>query len=243
MATTTRVTLVTPVIGRDLREARFAGDGPLDPAALTRARTAGHALPYAPRWFRSPTARCHETARALSDGAARTGAGAGTGTSTAPDAPDPVSAPAVPAAPDSPAAAPVAPANAPHGRADAAGPEAPAALAALDVGRWRGRTLAEVAAADPAALALWTGDPAATPHGGESLRDLRLRVGDWLDGLTIEGGRVLAVVEPDVVRAALAHALDLPGPAFWRLDAAPLTAVELSGRSGRWNVHPGRPLG
>ncbi|WP_405564305.1 hypothetical protein [Streptomyces sp. NBC_01180] len=35
------------------------------------------------------------------------------------------------------------------------------------------------------------------------------------------------------------------GPAaqtLWRLDAAPLTLAELSGRAGRWNLRIGRPL-
>ncbi|MER7973356.1 histidine phosphatase family protein, partial [Streptomyces sp. NPDC096080] len=33
-----------------------------------------------------------------------------------------------------------------------------------------------------------------------------------------------------------------PETAFWRTDVAPLTAVDLSGRAGRWNVRTGRPL-
>ncbi|WP_234485642.1 hypothetical protein [Streptomyces sp. MBT97] len=48
--------------------------------------------------------------------------------------------------------------------------------------------------------------------------------------------------EPDVVRALLVSALGLPEPAFWRLDVRPLTAVELSGRAGRWNLRVGTPL-
>ncbi|MFD5204753.1 histidine phosphatase family protein, partial [Streptomyces sp. NPDC058375] len=52
----------------------------------------------------------------------------------------------------------------------------------------------------------------------------------------------LAVAETAVVRAAVVHALRLPSEAFWRLDVAPLTLTELSGRSGRWNVGLGRPL-
>ncbi|MFD5389166.1 hypothetical protein ACFWMG_30430, partial [Streptomyces sp. NPDC127074] len=44
------------------------------------------------------------------------------------------------------------------------------------------------------------------------------------------------------VGAARAHALGLPAPAFWRLDVAPLTATELRGRAGRWNLRCGYPL-
>ncbi|MFC8347427.1 histidine phosphatase family protein [Streptomyces sp. NPDC057280] len=115
-------------------------------------------------------------------------------------------------------------------------------LAALDTGRWRGSTLAEVGAAEPEALTRWLSDPEATPHGGESVAALCARVGAWLDALAAETGWTIAVAEPEIVRAALVHALGVPGPAFWRTDVPPLTAVELSGRAGRWNVRMGRPL-
>ncbi|OKJ21748.1 phosphoglycerate mutase [Streptomyces sp. CB00316] len=122
------------------------------------------------------------------------------------------------------------------------------ALTGWDLGRWSGRRLDEVGAAEPAAVAAWIGDPSAAPHGGESLRALVERVGGWLDGTGgVDGpgagdGSVLAVAEPAVVRAAVVHALALPVEAFWRLDVAPLVLTELSGRSGRWNVRLGRPL-
>lgn len=117
------------------------------------------------------------------------------------------------------------------------------ALTGWDLGRWSGRRLDEVGAAEPAALAAWMGDPSAAPHGGESLRALVERVGGWLDGvLGTEEGGVLAVAEPAVVRAAVVHALALPPETFWRLDVAPLVLTELSGRSGRVNVRLGRPL-
>ncbi|MET7620776.1 histidine phosphatase family protein [Streptomyces sp. NPDC005408] len=112
-----------------------------------------------------------------------------------------------------------------------------------DMGRWRGRRLDEVGVSEPEAVSAWLSDPAAVPHGGESLRALCARVGGWLESLPGEAGRVLAVVEPGVVRAAVVHALALPAEVFWRLDVAPLTLTELSGRVGRWNLRCGRPLG
>ncbi|PWI13518.1 histidine phosphatase family protein [Streptomyces sp. Act143] len=121
-------------------------------------------------------------------------------------------------------------------------------LAALDPGRWRGSTLAEVGAAEPEALARWLADPEAAPHGGESVDALCARVGAWLESIaenpegTSDPARTIAVVEPEIARAALVHALGAPRPAFWRTDVPPLTAVELSGRAGRWNVRMGRPL-
>ncbi|MFC5802599.1 histidine phosphatase family protein [Streptomyces formicae] len=117
-----------------------------------------------------------------------------------------------------------------------------AELAACDMGRWRGRTLDAVASAEGQAVATWLADPASAPHGGESMLDVRTRVGTWLDTLHTRTGRVIAVTEPDVVRAALLHALSAPAQTFWRLDVRPLTATELSGRAERWNLRCGSPL-
>lgn len=115
-------------------------------------------------------------------------------------------------------------------------------LAGLDVGRWRGRTLDEVGAAEPEALGRWLTDPGCAPHGGESVQDLCGRVARWLAGTEAVEGRTLAVVEPEVVRAAVVAALGLPAEVFWRLDVPPLTVTGLSGRAGRWNLRLGRPL-
>lgn len=124
-----------------------------------------------------------------------------------------------------------------------AGVREPAALAAPDMGRWRGRTLAEVGEAEPLEVARWLAEPDFAPGGGEPLTALCARVAGWLDGSVPDDARVVAVVEPEVVRAAAVHALGAPLSAFWRCDVAPLTVTELSGRSGRWNVRLGRPLG
>lgn len=112
-------------------------------------------------------------------------------------------------------------------------------LAGCAMGRWRGRTLEEVGAAEPDAVARWLSDPAAAPHGGEPLVRLCARTREWLAELAEVPGRVLAVAEPDVVRAAVVCALDAPATGLWRVDVAPLTATELSGRSGRWNLRAG----
>lgn len=116
------------------------------------------------------------------------------------------------------------------------------ALGDWHMGLWSGQRLSDVSAAEPDAVSAWLTDPSAAPHGGESLLDLTARVGSWLETLAGDGdGRVMAVVEPAVVRAAVVQALVLPAQAFWRLDIAPLALTELSGRSGRWNLRCGRP--
>ncbi|MEU1308185.1 histidine phosphatase family protein [Streptomyces cinnamoneus] len=117
------------------------------------------------------------------------------------------------------------------------------ALRDLEVGRWRGRSLEEVAATEPQAVAAWLTDPGAAPHGGEPVTALIGRVGAWLDGQTAgAGGRVPVVAGPAVIRAAMVHALGLPPEVFWRLDVAPLTLTELTARAARWNLRCGRPL-
>ncbi|WP_436497662.1 histidine phosphatase family protein [Actinokineospora sp. HUAS TT18] len=104
-----------------------------------------------------------------------------------------------------------------------------------DFGRWRGRTLDEVAAAEPDAMALWLTDPAAAPHGGESLLELLDRVGSWLDAPP-EGRRTAAVTHPAVVKAMIVHALGAEPSAFWRIDIAPLSRTILRGGPGRWTL-------
>ncbi|MGW1379677.1 histidine phosphatase family protein [Streptomyces sp. NPDC002446] len=115
-------------------------------------------------------------------------------------------------------------------------------LAGCAMGGWRGRTLAEVADAEPVAVSRWLCDPDFDKHGGESLRRLCDRIADWLTRMALDAGRVVAVVEPDVVRAAAVCALRVPADAFWRMDVPPLTVTELSGRGGRWNLGLGRAL-
>uniref|UniRef100_A0AAU2VHZ4 Histidine phosphatase family protein n=1 Tax=Streptomyces sp. NBC_00008 TaxID=2903610 RepID=A0AAU2VHZ4_9ACTN len=203
---TVRVMLISPAMNAALREARFAGDAPLDGSGLRQARSVAGSVPSADRCLRGPSLRCAATADALGL------------------------------------------------RSD---PEN--ALRDWEMGRWTGARLSEVSTEEPDEVAAWLTDPSAAPHGGESLLELCARVGAWLDSShgrqhgshrgdgSDEGhggadGRVLAVAEPAVIRAAAVHALHLPPQAFWRLDVAPLTVTELSGRSGRWNLRCGRPL-
>ncbi|MFI8290504.1 histidine phosphatase family protein [Streptomyces sp. ms191] len=115
------------------------------------------------------------------------------------------------------------------------------ALAGCAMGRWRGRTLDALVGEEEESVAAWLSDPDAAPHGGESLRALRERVGGWLDA-PHPAGRVLVVAEPDVVRAVVVHALGADDRVFWRLDVRPLAGVHLSGRSGRWNLRLGGPF-
>ena len=104
-----------------------------------------------------------------------------------------------------------------------------------DYGSWRGRSLDQIAADDPQGAAAWLADPAAAPHGGESLLQLLDRVGRWLDAVDAPG-HTLAVTHPAVIRAALVHCLGAPPAAFWRLDVEPLAAADLRSRAGQWTL-------
>ncbi|MEU5040987.1 histidine phosphatase family protein [Streptomyces griseorubiginosus] len=111
------------------------------------------------------------------------------------------------------------------------------ALRDCDMGRWRGLTLGEAMAREPESVDAWLADPRSTPHGGESLLEFVARVGEWLDTRPVEdGGRVVAVVEPAVVRAALVYVLKAPPSTFWNIDVRPLSAITVTGRAGRWNL-------
>lgn len=103
-----------------------------------------------------------------------------------------------------------------------------------DMGRWRGMTLAEVAAREPAAVDAWLADPRSAPHGGEPLLGFITRIGHWLDTRPFDGGSIVAVAEPPVVRAILVYALKAPPSAYWNIDVRPLSAVTLAGQPGRW---------
>lgn len=109
-----------------------------------------------------------------------------------------------------------------------------AGLADQDHGNWAGLTLDAVAGRDPEAARAWREDPEAAPHGGESLRAVAVRVAAWMDAQ--DDGTVAAITHAGVVRAAVVHALGAPLPAFWQIDAAPLSVTELHGRGGSWTV-------
>jgi len=103
-----------------------------------------------------------------------------------------------------------------------------------DLGIWAGKSLAEIAATSPQDLEQWGTDPGFAAHGGESLRQLGLRVTSWLDALEIDGHPRQVIVAPTaVVRAILVSVLNAPAATFWRLDLEPLTSVHISLRPGR----------
>ena len=109
------------------------------------------------------------------------------------------------------------------------------ALRDCNYGRWAGCRFDEVQASEPDAISSWLRDPAAAPHGGESITNLILRVGEWLAG-EARDQRAIVVTHPAVIRAAIVHAIEAAPQSFWRIDIAPLSITRLSARQGRWNL-------
>ncbi|MDG4665292.1 histidine phosphatase family protein [Mycobacterium sp. 236(2023)] len=112
-------------------------------------------------------------------------------------------------------------------------PEIRPGLADLDCGRWRGDFLGRV---PPAEMTIWLTDPTRAPHGGESVVDLVARVAGWMDSLTSEHARVVAVTHPAVVRAAVLVAVDAPPKSFWRIDIAPVSRTVMHFRGHVWTL-------
>lgn len=104
-----------------------------------------------------------------------------------------------------------------------------------DLGRWRGRTLDDIAAAEPAAVQAWLTEPEQAPHGGEPLVELLARAARWL--ATVPGdGHTVAVTHAAIIRGVVVAALGAPPAAFWRIDIAPLTSTVLRGGPGSWTL-------
>jgi broad specificity phosphatase PhoE len=109
-------------------------------------------------------------------------------------------------------------------------------LADINLGRWRGKSFDAMLAEGPEAIAAWTSDPASRAHGGESVEEVIARVKPWLARQQEEGGRVIAVTHPAILRAAVVLVLGAPAASFWRIDIAPLARVELRSDGRRWTL-------
>jgi broad specificity phosphatase PhoE len=106
----------------------------------------------------------------------------------------------------------------------------------IDLGRWAGSSLSEVQAAEPDALAAWTSETDAAPHGGESIIDLLERIAPWLDTRGSDRRRSVVVTHPSVIRAAVILAIDANPKSFWHIDVPPLCRVELRADGRRWTL-------
>jgi broad specificity phosphatase PhoE len=97
----------------------------------------------------------------------------------------------------------------------------------LDYGRWRGRSIREIAVTDADGIAAWLADPHARPHGGESIAMLAERVNAALERIVRGGRPCMVVTHAIVIKAALAHVRAEPLESVFRIDVAPLSCTRL----------------
>lgn len=121
-----------------------------------------------------------------------------------------------------------------------------ARLMEIGFGRWEGRTADELRAEDPAQLARFYHDPInARPAGAEPLAAFQDRViAGFADLLRVYAQRhVLVVTHAGVMRAVVAHVLNAPPEALYRIDIAyaALTRIRIDGeRPPTLVLDPGR---
>jgi broad specificity phosphatase PhoE len=107
-------------------------------------------------------------------------------------------------------------------------------LADQDMGSWSGKTLAAISQQQFENISTWLSDPAAAPHGGESIAGLSARIAALMDTLLGERGHTIAVTHPAVIRTAVLHVLGAPLESFWRIDCEPLSVTEFRSDGLRW---------
>ncbi|HIH2751576.1 histidine phosphatase family protein [Burkholderia aenigmatica] len=107
------------------------------------------------------------------------------------------------------------------------------ALRDIDYRNWRGKRLHDLARDWPDELGAWIGDPLASPHGGESFDAAMCRVGAWLNALQ-HGRDIVAITHAPIVRAAVAHALQIDSGAATRIDVAPLSCTTFAASPHGW---------
>lgn len=115
------------------------------------------------------------------------------------------------------------------------------ALRDCDYGRWTGSTLADLERDEPDAVLEWLRDPAAAPHGGESVLDLLERARRWLDDQAkLSSDRsiahLVAVTHPAIIRAMVVVAIEATPDTFWRIDVSPLSCTVVQANGNRWNL-------
>lgn len=105
------------------------------------------------------------------------------------------------------------------------------ALRAIDLGRWTGLRPDQV---NPIELGQWFTDPAAAPHGGESVVDFVGRLAEWLQNRG--GDDVALVVAGGTAQGIVAAAI---GADFFSIEVQPADLIRLRRRGGRWRLRPG----
>ena len=111
-------------------------------------------------------------------------------------------------------------------------------LAELDMGRWDGHPLTELATSDPTAWRAWRRDPEASPPPrGERISQVGERVMAALDSLpACPGGLTVASSHADCLKGLLVHLLGISGPSSRRLEIPNLGQLLLTQSARGWRV-------
>ena len=105
-----------------------------------------------------------------------------------------------------------------------------AGFAEMEFGAWDGLTFTEVAERDRAGLDAWLGAVDVAPAGGESFRTVEKRVLDGLERLIADhaGRTVIVVSHVTPIKTLVAHAVDAPLAAVFRMELTPASVSVLS---------------
>ena len=103
-------------------------------------------------------------------------------------------------------------------------------FAEMEFGAWDGKTFLEVAEQHPEDLDAWLGSLDVAPGGGESFRVVEKRVLDGLQRLLDEhGGKTVVVVSHVTpIKTLVAHAVEAPLSAVFRMELSPASVTVLS---------------
>jgi len=103
-------------------------------------------------------------------------------------------------------------------------------FAEMEFGSWDGKTFQEVAEQHAEDLDAWLGSLDVAPGGGESFRAVEKRVLDGLQRLLDEhGGKTVVVVSHVTpIKTLVAHAVDAPLSAVFRMELSPASVTVLS---------------
>ena len=108
-------------------------------------------------------------------------------------------------------------------------------FAEMEFGSWDGMTFAEVGERFPDDLKAWLGSLDVAPGGGESFRVVEQRVLAGLERVLEEhaGRTVVVVSHVTPIKTLVAHALDAPLDAVYRMELTPASVTVLNWYDGR----------
>jgi probable phosphoglycerate mutase len=103
-------------------------------------------------------------------------------------------------------------------------------FAEMEFGRWDGLTFEEVGKQHPRSLEAWLGSVDVPPPGGESFRQVEERVLAGLQRLVDRhaGGTVVVVSHVTPIKTLVAHAVDAPLEAVFRMELTPASVSVVS---------------